>query len=697
MSKKRTTISLAIAAVLGAQGGTALAQNTDDDRQLEELIVYGTQRSTETATGSRLNLTVAETPATIDIIDGNAIRARVDTSVVEAVTRSAGFTNESDPGNGHSSIAARGFRGQGTVTKLYDGTNYYTAAGTITFPFDTWGVERVEVLKGPSSVLYGEGGIGGAINIIPRAPQQERSGDVRLILGENDTSFIGVDLTGGLTENLAYRLDYSRNESDNWVDYGQSDAEMFSFSLRWDLGDDLTLTARYDSGDQSPMKYFGIPILNGDFNRDFLESNFNVGDADIRYEDDSVRIKADWRVSDDSSLQVELYRLTTDRWWSNSEYYEYNPTTMLLDRYDPLVIGHDMEHNGLRSNYSFAAANDRVDASVGFEINSVSFERPTNFGPANPDPIDFGNDFDTVDPFAFVPGSLADLTDAPVLLDNISDVDQFAVFGETRFHLSDRTALVAALRYDQYDTNYVRLGQAPIDQSVDSLTGRIGVVFDLNDDTAIYGQYGTGATHPSNSIVTAQSANREAEMIESEQIEIGVKQQVADTGLEWSVALFDITKKNLIEDDPNSLDPNDLIFIPEQTSRGIELGVSYAVSDTFSMHGNLAALNAETDTGQTPNGVPERTWNVGFAWNAGDSVRIIADARYVGERFDPSFPIPSYTVVDASARWNLDSNIGLTLKADNLFDELYASASYYSTTWLVGKPRTLSLVADYRF
>lgn len=444
------------------------------------------------------------------------------------------------------------------------------------------------------------------------------------------------------------------------------------------------------------MKYFGTPLLNGDFIDTFVESNFNVGDAEISYEDDSLRLRADWQVSDTSSVRAEVFRMTTDRYWGNSEFYFYDPGTQLLERYDPLVIGHDMEHNGARVTFAFETGS-RLRSSIGYEINDVSFERPTNFGPANPAPVDFGADFDVVDPFNFMPGVLADLTNAPVVLDNISDVTQMAFFGETQFRISDRLALVGALRLDQYDTDYLRLGQAPIDQSVDALTGRLGFVFDLSDSTAIYGQYGTGATHPSDSVVTASSANREADMIESEQLEIGVKQQIADTGLQWSVALFDIVKNDLIEDDPNSGDPNDLIFIPEQTSQGVELGLNYAINDSFQIHGNLASLTAETDTGETPTYVPEETWNIGFAWTAGNSIRVLADARYVGDRYHPSTPIPSYTVVDASVRWNTRSDIGLTVKAENLFDERYASTAYYSSTWLVGKPRTLSFVVDYRF
>ena len=146
-----------VLAICMASATTAYAQS---EVEIEEILIYGQQLDSESETGSRLGLTLIETPATVEIIDGDIIRSRIDTTVLEAVTRSAGITDEANPGNGGTSVAARGFRGQGAVTKLYDGTNYYTAFGTVTVPFDVWGVERIEVLKGPASVIYGEGGIG---------------------------------------------------------------------------------------------------------------------------------------------------------------------------------------------------------------------------------------------------------------------------------------------------------------------------------------------------------------------------------------------------------------------------------------------------------------------------------------------------------------------------------------------------------
>jgi iron complex outermembrane receptor protein len=113
--------------VAGAALGMSSVQAQQPEAD-EEVIVYGTTGLTDSFTGSRLELSVLETPATVDIIDGDAIRDRVDLSVNEAVTRSAGFTIDTNPGNGNSTIVARGFAGNNAVTKLYDGNQVLNPA-----------------------------------------------------------------------------------------------------------------------------------------------------------------------------------------------------------------------------------------------------------------------------------------------------------------------------------------------------------------------------------------------------------------------------------------------------------------------------------------------------------------------------------------------------------------------------------------
>lgn len=700
-TKKTLFFSTSLLAVAVSHANFATAESSSNS--IEEVSVYGQRLNTETATGSRLSLTILETPATLDIISGNSIRSRIDLTVLDAATRSAGFTSEATPGNGGQSIAARGFRGQGAVTKLFDGTSYFNAFGTITFPFDTWGVERIEILKGPSSVMYGEGGIGGAINVIPKRPKFEQEGALRASVGQNNTQFFGLSATSGLTDSLAARIDYSKSQSDNWVSNGESESEMLSLALLWEVSSDFRLNLRYDRGDQEPMRYFGIPVENGDFARRFLDDNFEVSDGEIRYEDQAIRLKAEWDISESIAMNAELYHLETDRFWrtveGSSVIPEGLPNAGFIRRSDPLIIGHEMDHDGFRVNFSFAntLGGMEINSSAGFEINEVSFDRPTNFGRGNPNRVDFTNDFDVVDPNNFNPGLYSDVTDAVVGVDDVfSDLSQFALFGESQIKFTNQLALVLGLRYEDAETDYRQVGVGSFDQSVDVVTGRAGLVYDINDGTAIYGQYTTGATHPSDSLVRAVASRQDADFIETEQYELGLKQQLLDGRVRWSVALFDIVRNNLSEDDPTSSNPNDRVFIDEQTSQGIEFSVDVQVNDALQVYANGTVLDAEMGDGNTTRLVPEESANLGFTWAPLEQLSFIADARYVGKRED-AVDLPSYSVVDASAKYEVNKDFSLTFKLDNAFDEVYASAAYYTGNWLVGKRRTFSVTADYSF
>ncbi len=123
----------------------------------------GLNLRTPDRTASRLGLTPLETPASLDIVSGETARLRGQDTIAEAVTQDAtGITTIAAPGNGNGAFTSRGFAGPNSIQQLYDGTRFYVGANTVTFPFDTWNVERIEVLRGPSSVLYGDGAIGGA-------------------------------------------------------------------------------------------------------------------------------------------------------------------------------------------------------------------------------------------------------------------------------------------------------------------------------------------------------------------------------------------------------------------------------------------------------------------------------------------------------------------------------------------------------
>jgi len=682
---------------------------------LEEMFIAGQQDSVQSGLGSRLNLDLKEIPATIDVLNGNAIRNRLDLSVLDAVTRSASFVGAGNPGNGGTSITARGFTGQDAVAKLYDGNQYFTLAGTNTFPFDTWAVERIEILKGPASVLYGQGGVAGAINIIPKAPSEEFGIDVRLTAGEDRERFVGAGITGEIVPDLTGRVDFSKRESDNWVNNGESETDMLALALQWQVSEDFSLTFRHDAGDQSPMRYFGIPVVDGDFNEDWERLNFNVEDSRVRYQDDLTRLISDWEISDTLSMKAEIFSLESDRYWQTVETYSFDAESGLVQRGDPLIIRHQIEQLGFRANFVFESsiASMPWQSSFGVEYTDIEMTYTSNFNPTHPNRVDWGGDVDTVDPNNLMLGAWSDITDSVAATDQVSDAEQLAFFAESQLKLTDQFALVAGLRIDSIDTDYERLTytelgtvddsvEGGVSQKIDPLMFRVGAVYDLNENTALYGQYSTGETHPNGGdVLRVRSNYRESDTVEVEQFEVGLKQYLIEGRLSWSLSLFDITKNNLLIDDPDSADPTDRVSIPEQRSRGGEVGLQYALADSLTGYANLSVVDAERDTGSgsisTPY-VPEKTFNSGLLYRPVEFIQLGADIRYVDARPFEDTPQSSYTVLDLSLAWIISEDMRVSMNAINVSDELYASSDHWTgRQWSVAKPRTLSLTVDLGF
>jgi outer membrane receptor for ferric coprogen and ferric-rhodotorulic acid len=120
-------------------------------------------------TGSRTGVTARELPASIEGVDSTTIRERGDHTVMEAITRATGVTGVGAGGNGSMSFSTRGFSGTNSVGLAEDGVRLSTGAGTQTYPADSWGYERIEVLRGPASVVYGSGTVGATINAVRKA------------------------------------------------------------------------------------------------------------------------------------------------------------------------------------------------------------------------------------------------------------------------------------------------------------------------------------------------------------------------------------------------------------------------------------------------------------------------------------------------------------------------------------------------
>ncbi|WP_244443087.1 TonB-dependent receptor [Bradyrhizobium sp. Ai1a-2] len=660
----------------------------------------------QNASGSRLNLTPLQTPASVETITSQTIAERGQHNVTDAVTQNAvGFTASPSPGNGGLSFSTRGFTGSNSVMTLYDGTRLYVGAGTVTFPFDTWSADRIEVMRGPASVLYGEGAIGGIINVIPKKPVTTPYNDAEMSLDTNTTRRIAVDSGGPINPNVSYRVNAIGNMSNGWVDRDETSNVAISAAVRVQAAENLAFTLSNDYGNRSPSRYFGTPLINGAIDDALRFKNYNVLDSAIRYQDNWTQFKTEWDATDGIKVQNTLYYLTSRRHWRDVESYTWNPTTQLINRTNYIEIFHDQSQVGNRMDATFRGhllglANEFV---AGFDVNRVDFTHTNNspYGGAS-----------SVSPFAGDMGSFA-ATTTPTTPGYNAIVNQYALFAEDRLSLTDQLSVVSGVRFDRPDvdrTDY-RTPANNFDISLSGTSWRTGVVYTPISDLAFYGQYAT-AVDPVTNLISLSATQKTFQLATGKQSEVGVKQSFWGGRGEWTLAGYEIVKNNLLVPDPNN--PAGLALqVGQQSSRGIEASIGLALDGGWRVDANLAVLRARYDNfsqvvggklvsyaGNVPLNVPQQVSNVWLTWDFAPDWSVYGGVQIVGQTYSDNANTqlrPGYTVVNGGLRWKPDAQTTVALRIYNLFDTVYATSSPYAGQWLLGMPRTAEVSINVKF
>nr|WP_230961568.1 TonB-dependent receptor [Burkholderia stagnalis] len=654
-------------------------------------------------TGSRLGLASLDTPASVETVTADAIEARGDRTVLDAVTRATGFTNAAAPGNGGTALSVRGFGGQESVMTLLDGVRLLPAAGTITFPFDTWSVDRIEVLRGPASVLYGEGAIGGVVNVVPKRPQRTRETTLQAGIGADGAKRVAFDTTGALGPRLSYRFYVSDARANGLAERADTHTTAFGGALKFDVSPRLTLTLDYDYGRQMPATYFGVPAPNGVLDSTLRKVNYNVGDATITYYDQWTRLSATYRPAAGVTIDNQFYYLTSNRHWRNAEAYALDAATGRVTRGDYLELQHHQRQVGDRlsarvDGQLFGRANRFV---VGTEFNQITFEGINN--------SPYGGE-STVNAHGFDPGAFT--SPDPTVPQFRTRTRQAAVFAENRLEVLPRLAWVSGLRYDHiaYHREQAATG-AGFDKHFAHLGWRTGFVYEIAPTLTAYAQYTTGA-EGLGSLVTLSASQANFRLATGEQWEAGVKQTLFDGRAYWTFAVYDITKRNLLSTDP--FNPALRQQVGRQSSRGVELTGGARLPRGMTVDANVALLRARYDAfdqtvgcvahsraGNVPSNVPQQTANLWLGWAFAERWQANAGVRYVGPTYGDDanrVSIPSYTVFDASLRWQATSRTDFALYLRNLANRTYAvTTSNGGEQWLLGPSRAAELVATMRF
>lgn len=656
---------------------------------------------TPSAAGSRLELSALQNPASTTSLSGTQVRERNNRSVQEAASRTPGISFMGEPGNGGTALAARGFAGHSAIMQLYDGTRQYVGAGTVSFPADTWLVERIDVLRGPASVLYGEGATGAVINVVPKKPfDGEVRNHLRLGYGSDDRSQVALDSGGGLVDGLSYRFNLNREASNGWVAHGESDSLALSGALRWEVNPDLSFTLSHDNAEQSPARYFGTPLVNGHYRESLRQSNYDVDDAEVHYNDQITRLVSDWRINDALSASNQLYYIKSRRTWRNAESYRWQPGGWLL-RSDYWHIKHNEEQVGDRQSFTFDHHLFGLDSRtvLGADYNSIRFVRAH----------DFDNVYSERIPLRGATGNYH--SSDRYRPRELNQARQFSLFAENNTQLNERWSLVTGVRRDQIHLQHTDIdSSARSDRSLAGGNWRAGLVFAVTPELSLYGQYSTG-TEGVSDLLTLNPSQQQFDLAEARQTEFGLKQMFWDGDGEWTLAAYHIVKDKLLSRSSVAAPTQQ---IGQQSADGIEASLALNLDQGWQVSANAAWVRARYDDfaevvdatlverdGNRPVNVPRRTANLWLSKALGDALRAGVGARYVDARYADSAntaKIPGYTVVDANLSWQPLADVSLGLELNNLFDRQYATtASSDGEQWYLGAPRSLFVSLDYHF
>ena len=715
------------------------------DEQLEEVVVLGRAINTPdlgaiSSAGSRLGLSVMDTPASIELIDSSVMRARGYKSVAEAVKSLPGVVSGESPA-APSTFSMRGFS-RSAITVLRDGI-WLGPANMVMRPQNTFNLDRIEVLRGPGSALHGQGVVGGTVNTVVKRATAEAEQPIEVLAsyGRFGTYQFGVGGGTQLGDSTWLRMDVNQYGSDGYVDRMDPESTNVTASVLWQATDDFDVEFQVDYLDDSLADYWGTPLVprgsavsplsdvvltsTGEtVDEQARFRNFNVRDSRAVSDQLLFRVDLSWRLSDDIELKNTTYSFNADRDWGNAEGYVYctavvdvcTETDVIQRYYGYFFVTHDQDllGNRLTANINSQIAGRENRFLAGVELTNLDFSRARGF--RRNIPLVAG---DSVNPIAPVPGNYGSRE-----LRGISPtkIDTRAVFFEDALDLTDRVTVVAALRYEELDLvrqNFNATGTieaSSFARDFDWVSWRLGVVARLTDDISAYGQYSDGKD-PVNANLFLVNSGENLDLTDAEQWEVGLKGSWHDGRTQATIAYFDIHRDDVLE----RIGVDSAASIGGRDSNGFEFSAAFRPTSQWRVGANAAFIDAEfkrstnfvTFAGNTPPNVAEVTGNLWTSYSeiGGLPLEIGGSLEHVDDRFGDNanqVGLSSYTLLNLFATWNA-ANYSVTARVNNVTDEIYVPWSdvfylqqndpgfLYANQILLSSPRMFELGVEFAF
>jgi iron complex outermembrane receptor protein len=544
-----------------------------------EIVDYQAETST---TGSKLDLSRFDNPQSISVIPRQLISDRQVIRLAETADNVAGVR----PLPGYGGISSigyiyRGFRPGFTNGALRNGFREFTFLSAR----DVQGIERVEFLKGPASMLYGSGEVGGVVNTITKKPQSDHHYDVGLSFGSFGLARPTFDFTGALNENksLLYRLNFAYERGDGFRDFGKNRSVFVAPALTWKLSNKTTLTTEFeyqryrhtfDSGlpstdqnflSQPVNRFYGEPFNKAVNNQNSLTLNLTHQFNDnwsLRSGLNAINSQSDTAYANFSganATQVNRVSYLTDEFSEN-----YGSQNELYGRFSTGAVKHQLVTGFELARYVYTYTFD-FDFS-GFP--AISRNNPVygakQLNRANYDPF-FGD------------RSRSNALGLYVL-------DQITLAPRVKLQLGLRGDLVNSRQWEVVAAEPIN---AQNDQAV---TPRAGIVVNPTDSTSVYFSFARSflPTFGSGRSRTGETF----QPITGRLFEVGVKQSLLNNRLFATLALYQLKRQNVLTPDPDDPTRRFNIQTGEQESKGVELELTGQITNNWNTSINYTATDA---------------------------------------------------------------------------------------------------------
>ena len=671
--------------------------NTANIERIEVKGSYFNDYKVDNASGAmRTSTSLLDTAQSVTVITDTIVNEQLATTLGEVLSNDASLTPGSKQRN-REVFNLRGFELSSSTGYLRDGHQHWSHYQQ---PIEI--LEQVEVIKGPSSILYGQSGPGGLVNMVTKKPTAQTLFNASADVDQHGSTRFMLDAGGALTEaeDLRARGVLVKQDVEYWREYQNGDNRerdrfLGALVVDYDISDNALVRVHYDRTDDEAGLDTGAWIDN---------------DANIIGNDKTIRDMS-WAFTDITveNMGIDFNVFLADNWQVK---LGYNEQTFERQRFEsaPRKPSDFIEGDSYQSR-----PYDRFDdwqfktAFIDFigEFETVGVHHQLLIG-ANSLDYYYGQLRTSADAINFSAGqnepnrpNISYKSDDTI---SSSAYDYYGIYIQDLISFSPKWQLSLGGRYDK---------QSKENSNNESFVPKVGILYHPNASATVYASYSEGFEPQNETLENENDVNNgmKLDAITSEQREVGVKWQLFDDRLMLSGALFDISKTGTLVSE-NLINPiGDITSITtqagEQRHKGFELSAQGAATDRLFVMASTMYLDANYERdeeleGKRPTDAPKWSASLWTRYELNDAIAFNAGAFYEGERFaDNANTVTKqgYTRVDVGATYALkvsNTDINLRLNIENLFDKNYLAGGGLNNV-TVGEGTNVRLAAQFSF